>query len=443
MKKQIFNQKHLSGESRIFIETSLNEGHLIKDIAAFLSKDPSTISKEIKRNRSYKEPRKVTGSANLCKHMYTCQQHSVCGLTSCMRECRTCSKCNSSCKLFEREICKTLVRAPYVCNACSKKSSCRLEKYYYRSSQAQKQYESLRSSSREGINLSEEELQNLNELTVPLIQKGQPVAHIFAKHSNDIPCTIRTFYNYVENNVLSLSNIELRRKVRYKKRKSKTQPTIRRNSKLLIGRKYEDFTKYTSENPDSRIVEMDTVEGIKGGKVLLTLFFRETKLMIMVLMNDKTQQSVTNVFDVMEKAVGYEVFRQIFPLILTDNGSEFLDAEGLEKSGQIEGKRTSIYYCDPNCSFQKGSIEKNHEYIRYVIPKGNSFNDYTQDDIGLLMNHINSTARNCLNGRTPLELANLLMNISFMKFLNLELIPYDEVCLNAQLLSKKSFKAAR
>ncbi|MEI6188649.1 MAG: helix-turn-helix domain-containing protein [Alphaproteobacteria bacterium] len=217
MKKKLPNQKHLTEDNRSFIESCLNENHCIVEIARFLSKDPTTISKEIKRNRQYKEPSKFGGYSNVCVNRYHCDITSVCDNNSCVKECRNCSMCNASCKLFKPEICPTLKRAPHVCNGCSKKSSCRLEKFYYRSKDAQSKYESLRTTSREGISLSEDELIALNELTVPLIKKGQPIAHIFSKHKEDIPCTSRTFYSYVEKGYLSLCNIDLRRKVRYKK----------------------------------------------------------------------------------------------------------------------------------------------------------------------------------------------------------------------------------
>lgn len=427
----------MTRENREFIETYLSENRSIKEISSFLSKDPTTISKEIRRNRTYKEPSKFGGYSNICINRYNCNLYSECSNTSCFNECSRCNKCNISCNQFKAEICSRLKRAPHVCNSCPKKTSCRLEKYYYSAKDAQKKYESLRTSSRTGINLSEDELKSLDELTAPLIKRGQPISHIFAKHKEDIPCTSRTFYSYVEKGILSLQNIDLRRKVRYKKRKRKKEQSIRRNAKLLVGRKYTDFIDFISINNDAKVVEMDTVEGTKGGKVLLTLFFRETKLMILKLLNNKTQQSVIEALNEIEESIGSDRFVKIFPVILTDNGSEFLDPVALEKSIQGALKRTSIYYCDPNSSFQKGGIEKNHEYIRYVVAKGNSFNDFTQEDIDLLMNHMNNTARDNLNSRTPMELAQLLIDPQIIEKLSLKIIPSDEICLTAKLLSRK------
>lgn len=160
--------------------------------------------------------------------------------------------------------------------------------------------------------------------------------------------------------------------------------------------------------------------------------------MIITLLDDKTQQSVINTFNLIEDSIGVEKFKQVFPIILTDNGSEFLDPESLEKSSDGLQKRSSLYYCDPNCSFQKGGIEKNHEYIRYVLPKGNSFNTLTQKDVELLMNHINSTSRDYLNGRSPAYLWQLLMDVKLTELLNIISIPPDNVNLTPKLLSKKN-----
>jgi IS30 family transposase len=150
---------------------------------------------------------------------------------------------------------------------------------------------------------------------------------------------------------------------------------------------------------------------------------------------EKKQEHVLEVFNSLENALGTILFAKTFPVILTDNGSEFLNPILLE-NGFDSFVRTSIYYCDPNASYQKGSLEKNHEYIRYVIPKGKSFDGFTQEDITLLINHINSTARDSLNGRTPFELASLLLDHYVNETLGLKKIEHDNICLKPNLLRK-------
>jgi len=203
-----------------------------------------------------------------------------------------------------------------------------------------------------------------------------------------------------------------------------------------IGHTYEYFLKYINENPEVRVVEMDLVEGRKGGKLLLTLLLRDIRLMLIFLINNKEMLSVLTVLDELESLLGTEDFREVFPLLLTDNGSEFADPEAFEY-GIYGEKRTNIFYCEPRMSNQKGRIEKNHEYIRYILPKGTSFDDLTQRDVTRLMNHINSTARPGLDGNCPTDLALQCLSADTLTKLGIELIAGDEVCLTKKLFSKK------
>ena len=163
------------------------------------------------------------------------------------------------------------------------------------------------------------------------------------------------------------------------------------------------------KHTESNVVEMDTVHGNnKTGNVMLTLLFGNCNFMLIKLMPECRQECVKNVFDELTQQLGREKFQELFPVILTDNGSEFKNAIDIEHD-ESGIQRSRIFYCDPLASWQKGKLEKNHEYIRKVIPKGKSLVDCTQDDMTLLMNHINSTARASFNGRTPYELARLLL----------------------------------
>ena len=186
-------------------------------------------------------------------------------------------------------------------------------------------------------------------------------------------------------------------------------------------------------NPKTSYVEMDTVEGCREqGKRLLTLNFVEMNLMLMILMIDGRADTVVEQLDLLTSLLGLKTFRKLFPVILTDNGSEFKHTREMEFA--VEGeRRTRIYYCDPQASWQKPHVEKNHEYIRYVLPKGRSLNPYTQDDITLLMNHINSTRRAKLKGNAPYEAAVSPEFEELKQKLGLRLIPADEIDLTPKL----------
>ena len=216
-----------------------------------------------------------------------------------------------------------------------------------------------------------------------------------------------------------------------KKRKDKRPEA--KDTKARTNRTYEDFQKYIEKHPELPIVEMDTVEGIKGGRVLLTFLFRNSRLMLAFLLYEKTQKEVLRVFNMLEYELGNELFEKTFPIILTDNGTEFGNPLSLEFNPEGIG-RTRIFYCDPRASYQKGMIEKNHEFIRYVLPKGTPFEGLLQTDINLMINHINSLGRASLNWFAPIDVAKFTIDKETLKKLNLQKVPANEIQLNKKLL---------
>ena len=421
---------HLTLDERNFIEQELSKNTSFKEIAKHLEKDPTTISKEVKKHRIRKEGQAIHIGFNHCARKYNCHRHNLCN-PRCSKECRHCVHCNKVCSDFEDGICLRLKRAPFVCNGCTEKFGCKLTKYYYRALPSFNKYKSVLSESRQGINLTELELSNLDRIVSPLIKKGQSISHIYKTH--DIPCSRTTLYRYLSNNCFSVGPIDLPRKVRMKKRKQRNiEP---KDTNARTNRTYEDFQKYIELHPELPIVEMDTVEGIKGGRVLLTLLFRSSRLMLAFIMFEKTQKEVLRIFNMLEYELGNELFEKTFPIILTDNGTEFGNPLSLEFNNEGIG-RTRIFYCNPRASYQKGMIEKNHEFIRYVLPKGTSFNGLLQTDIDLMINHINSLGRASLNWFAPIDVAKFTMDKEVIKKLNLKKIPTDEIQLNTKLLKK-------
>lgn len=342
--------------------------------------------------------------------------------------------CQSQCPDFKEKSCPSLSEAPYVCNGCSQKKTCYLRKFYYRSSEADKEANQVSKESREGIGISKEELAALDALVSPLIKKGQPLAHIYETHKEEIPIKPRTLYSYIDQGLLSISNVDLRRKVRYKPRKKKSEPV--RSQNFRANRTYQDFLKEIAAEPESSIAEMDTVEGNKDSeKCLLTLMFRETKLMLIRLLPEQTSEAVIHALTAIEQAVSLPEFAALFGIILTDNGHEFSQPEAIEaRDGEFY--RTKVYYCDPRHSEQKGMIEKNHEYIRYILPKGTNFDGLTQESVDLIASHINSTARPLLGGKTPFELFTFLQpnGLEILEQLHITKVLPDDVILTPKLI---------
>lgn len=273
----------------------------------------------------------------------------------------------------------------------------------------------------------------LDLLISPLLKKGQSMAHIYANHAAEIPFCRRTLYNYIDRGVFTARNLDMRKRVRYRLRKKPTKVSLLARE-FRVGRSYDDYQKLIKEHPDISVVQMDTVEGSKGSdKVFLTMLFCNCSLLLIFLLDDKSPASVIKVFDWLEKQLGIKVFKELFGIILTDNGVEFQQPERLECNANGK-KRSHIYYCNPHSSWQKGMLEKNHQFIRLVVPKGKSFDHLPHDKVTLIMNHINSEARDQFNGCTPYKLSLMLLNNKLHSALHLIEISPDDVTLNSSLI---------
>ncbi|MFR3118911.1 MAG: IS30 family transposase [[Clostridium] symbiosum] len=429
------NQKHLTLHNRIYIENELNKGTSFKDIAKFLCKDPTTISKEVMAHRLSDWYHKGTfyNAKNFCVHRYHCKKTNACRkIILCGIKCTSCPTCNQTCPDFEKERCTRLTKAPYVCNSCDKQiNHCTIaHKYTYDARFAHRKYKEKLSDSRAGINLTKRELHQKDIIVSPLIQQGQSPYQIVTNHP-ELEMSVRTVYTYMNMGLFTARNIDLKRKVKFKSRKChKTQIT---NRSVFVNRTFADF----SELHLSRFTEMDTVHSSReSDKVLLTFFFTEEKLFLAFVMNRCTKGAVRLVFDRLEKRMGTYEFISAFEHLLTDRGSEFADPDALE-TGVNGLQRTSIYYCDPMRSGQKGGLEQAHTMLRMVLPKGTSFEFLTQWDVNLIVNHINSTPRESLGGRTPYSVALETLGEEVLNAFQLRPIAPDEVNLTPKLIRFK------
>lgn len=436
MKNKKHDGKHLTISQRIIIEKGLGDHESFKAIATRIGKDPTTVAKEVK-NHIFESVKSDKYGDIPCQYSLNCKIKGLCA-DSCCKTCKTCTKphvrCKDICPKYTEKTCGKLDKAPYVCNGCYRKGSCNLRRKFYSAKYAHDSYSENLVSSREGINQNPVDIYMLDQLISPLLKKGQSLAHIYANHASEIPCSRKTLYNYIDKGLFEARNIDMRRRVRYKVRKKRTCVSFSARE-YRIGRTYDDYQKWMKKHPNTNVVQMDTVEGSKkdGSKVLLTMLFCNCSLMLAFLLEDKSPASVIKVFDWLTEELGIEDFQNLFQLILTDNGVEFQHAEGLEFT-QYGEKRTQIFYCNPHSSWQKGMIEKNHEYIRLVIPKGKNLDGYTQDKITLMINHINSESRDSLNGCTPFKLSQMLLDNKLHSIVNLKEIHPDEVTLIPDLL---------
>ena len=426
------NQKHLTIEDRIYIQNELDKGTSFKDIARFLCKDPTTISKEVKARRASDWFHKGTflNAKNFCTKRFRCKKTNACNkILLCGVKCASCPTCNQTCPDFQKECCSKLDRAPYVCNGCSKKiNHCTIaHKYTYNARFADRKYRECLKDSRSGIAMTRQELHKKDKIITPLIDQGQSPYQIVANHP-ELNLSVRSVYNYLDMGLLTARNVDLKRKVKFKPRKvHKSQISDRR---VFNGRTYADFQQLHLES----FVEMDTVHSAVGSsKTLLTFFFTREKLFLAFLMNRNTEGSVRLVLDRLEKRFGTFDFLTLFEYILTDRGAEFDDPDSLE-TGVTGIQRTNIYYCDPMRSGQKGGIEQAHTMLRMILPKRTTFEFLTQWDVNLITSHINSTPRESLNGRTPYDVALEAFGKDALKAFQLRRIDPDKVILTPKLI---------
>lgn len=397
------NYCHLSYEDRKNIEDGLNENKSINQISKEINRSHSSTLREIDRNKKYSEPSAWNNY-----------------------------KINHSDLVLS---CERLKHSPYVCNGCKSRSGCRKVRWTYYAREADNSYKEVKSEARKGINLTAEEIYKINSILTPLIKKGQTINHLYINHPDILDFSKPSFYNYVNNGVFEFSPLDFPRIVKYKKRKNSKNRRTRKEREILINRKYDDFQKFISNHPDFNIVEMDTVEGLKDeNDCFLTLLWRKSKFMLIFKLESQTSEEVSRIFNILQTLIPYDDYKRLFEVILTDNGHEFFDVLNIECMHSTGEQVTKLFFCDPHMSCQKGMIEKNHKFIKYILPKGSSFKNITQEDCDLFMNNINSLCRDSLKGKSPYEAMLFLCDEYVLKSLNCYHIKPDEVILNDSLL---------
>lgn len=417
---------HLTLQDRQHLETCLNENMKLCDIAASLERDPRGIKYEILHHRSLfvrKNLRNKCGIQDKCKKKRLCNDCDS-GL------CKYCGHvhCDSLCDDFQEEPdCKTIHRFPCVCNGCDNIKTCSLPKLYYKASVAHSEYERNVSEYKKGPKLPELEMKQMDKTISDGVKNGQSIEVII--HTNALNIAPSTVYRYIDDNLLSIKNIDLKRKVRYKQRTTRKPKAKPVDYNYLNGRKFEQFLEFFQEHPTANIWQMDTVEGKKGGSAVLSLLFTKTNLQLYFKISSICTEEVKRVFDGIKEHLGDDLFKETFECILTDNGKENRDPEAIENNLDRTEKLTSLFYCEPRRSDQKAKCEKNHEHFREILPKGESMDGYGQKTIDCASNHINNYPRKSLEYHSPLECSLNLLNKKVLELNNLKLIPTEKVTL--------------
>lgn len=426
LEDSIMKNKHLTKSERELIESSIFKGLSKIEIAKIIGKDKSTIGKEIKDKRTIAYVSKL---ALECKNYQKCKH---------IKQCNTAH--STHCENYVPFFCKRRDVSPGACNGCSKYSSCRFTKYRYNSSSADKNYKFTLVESRLGIDVTEDEIKTIATVIVPLIKQGQSIYSILQNHP-EIDLSEKTIYTYINDGVFrdyGLINIDLRYQVkRRQNKKLKVLYKKRKDHKYLNGRLYSDYLDYIKENKNDTIVQMDTVyNDVTNGPFIQTFKFMKYGFLFALLHDKKTSDSMNKGIDILELLLSEDCFKKNVNIILTDRGTEFSNPDYIEQNN-----RTKVFYCDPMQSCQKGSIENNHIELRYILPKNSDLRNLglnTQNDLNLAISHINSSPKEKLEGKSPLELINFLNPNLFSKLkqFGINVILSDNIILKPNLLKK-------
>ncbi len=410
-KKRSFTQ--LDAEQRFIIRERLRQCVPLSQIANELGVAPSTITREIKRNRTMVTPKSKTVAAPECVLSDECGE-----------ECT-----GRECKSYHYSPCSLTEKAPYVCDGCPSRYSCRKVKFYYIPRDAQAQAEDNKKG-RVPLKLSAIEMADLDDLSLDRVKgKGQSPYHIFTTNEPDIPISLSTFYRYIDAGYLQTKHIHLPMAPRYAPRKVRKTSRVKIEREYLIGREFDDFSKALNNGDIDEVVEMDTVQGLITDKpVILTFCFRNSGLFLCYRLESKTVTAVRRKLLDLQKALGEELFIKLFGVILTDRGSEFTAPEILERNMAKE-KIISIYYCDAYCSGQKGKLERTHHLLRRFVPKKRSISNVYQFQLNRIRDNINALNRRSLDGMPAYQLFVLQYGQEVADALGLNEIPAESVTL--------------
>ena len=427
----------MAGAQRCRIEFGLSAGESARSIAKALGVSLSTVTREISKHacESFKG---CHGRANQCVHRQDCKLTGVCG--DCPAKgapCVRCSyrNCNRFCANVEYIDCsKRLLRTGRVCNGCPDEKRCHRRKLFYVAAHAQEDYRRTLSESRQGAALEPWERDYIDALVSPKIKAGQSVHHICVTNAAKLTRHERTIQRYVNYGVLSAKRGDLKRACMVRPRKSLAREYQHKvETGCYVGRAYVDYGQFLSEHPGVGPVYMDLLIGRVGGVCILTLHWPRAGFMIGILIPNKCAESVVAVFDGLYAKLGSELFARLFPVILTDRGTEFSYPSRIEEC-EDGTKRTRVFFCDPMNSNQKSQLERNHEIVREILPKGVSFDQLTQEQANLAFSHVNAYVRGAQGDKTPYDVFEFLYGDGTAAELHIAKIDPKEVVLKPRLV---------
>lgn len=427
----------MSPADRATFEAGLRMGKSLKQMGRLLDRSTSTLARELKKH-TYLSTKGLYGRGNQCVHRQTCQIRGICkDMKECRIKCSLCEfrRCTQFCGKCEFIECpKRRQRTGGVCNGCPDEKGCHLRKFFYIASRAHEDYRRVLSENRQGADIDKGELEYLDEIISPKIKDGQSMHHIFTSQPAAFTRNERTLSRYLHYGMFTAKRGDMKRSCMVRRRKPKSKEYEHKvETGCYIGRTFKDYGEFLSRNPGTAPVFMDLVIGRVGGKCLLTLHFVESAFMLGILIPNKCAENVIAVFDRLYGEIGPELFGGLFPVILTDRGTEFSNPTRIETAPDGT-RRTNVFFCDPMNSNQKSQIERNHELVREILPKGVSFDALEQEQIDLALSHVNAYIRQSQSDRTPYDVFEFIRGEGVAAKLRIAKIDPRKVCLKPRLV---------
>ena len=395
----------LTRHERNAIERMLDRNRSAREIAAELGRSPSTVTREVAAHRYVTAPRSRYGEP---------APEDLSGA------------------------CPRLAAWPRCCNGCSHRRGygcSRRPRVFYSARRAQEAADAELSSSRSGIDETEEGAAAKLAAIRGGLARGLSPQQIAATTPG---LSASTVYRWVDAGYDGMTNMELRRKVGYRPRSHRaprgaTHHSARRSHAAFLA---------LGEDACAAAWEMDTVEGAREDSAcLLTLLHRPSRLQLALPLEEKTAGCVADALKGVRAVLGADGARRVFRAVLTDNGAEFSDEAAIAALlGEGPGE-TRLFYCDPGRSDQKGACERNHVEIRKLLPKGRGlrFDRLVPADLALAMSHVNSEPRGALGFATPARAFRAMLGADAEALLDaygVEDVPLDGLDLTPGLIGR-------
>ncbi len=344
--------KHLNIEQRKIISNGLSHNYKLKEIAETLGFDPTSISKEVKRNRE---------TISIGKNITNCKRTN---------------------------------RWPFVCTGCKKKynNQCAFTKYKYDAKIAQGKADSNLINSRKGIDINSDEFQKIDKIVKEGIDNNKSIYQITIENKEEIDKSVTTLYRYVNNGYLTTKRIDLPYAVIYKKRKHNKKYDYSENKKIdRTGHTYIDYLAYIHKHPGIYVWQLDFLGTIKtDNNNILSFILPNLQFVLLDLIKNPNQDKIVAFFDDLEERIGTDAFLELIPVILTDRDPNFTDIIGICFSKITGEERCKLFFCDSYVSNQKPNVENINKQLRLFFPKGKTIDTYKKNDI----ENINQTLLN-------------------------------------------------